>query len=118
MAEEDQEMESESDSHRTYADAVRVAVSRGVAATDAQLRASVIARAAGGRAVAEPFDALANQIAEAAYRVTDAQVADVCAETGSEAGAFEIIMAASIGAGLARWDAALRAIGEASNASD
>lgn len=110
-------MESQIDAHRAYADAVRVGVRRGVAVTDGQLRASVMVRAAGGRAVAEPFDALANQIAEAAYRVTDAQVADVRAETGSEAGAFEIIMSASIGAGLARWDAALRAIREASDAS-
>ena len=54
---------------------------------------------------------------EAADRVTDAQVATVRAALGSDKGAFEIIMCASIGAGLARWDAAITAIEEATDAS-
>ncbi|KHL05131.1 hypothetical protein [Sinomonas humi] len=37
--------------------------------------------------------------------------------TGSDKEAFEIIMSASIGAGLARWDAAIRAIAQASDAT-
>lgn len=50
----------------------------------------------------EPFDALARQIGEAAYRVTDAQVAAVVQKVGERA-AFEMIIAAAAGAGLHRW---------------
>jgi hypothetical protein len=73
-------------------------------------------RAAGGGSVEQPYDSLTQQIAGAAYRVTDAQVEAVRTATGSDKGAFEIIMAASIGAGLARWDAAMRAIEGEGNA--
>jgi hypothetical protein len=44
-------------------------------------------------------------------------VAAVRASRGSEVAAFELIMSASIGAGLRRWDAAARVIEEASDAS-
>lgn len=78
---------------------------------DGQVRAAAMARGAGGAAVlAEPYDTLASQIASESYRVTDAQVGAVREAVGSDKGAFEIIFAASIGAGLVRGDAALRAI--------
>ena len=50
-----------------------------------------------------PYDDLARQIGEAAWRVTDAQVASVLAAAGSEKATFEVIAAAATGAGLPRW---------------
>lgn len=67
--------------------------------------------------IAEPFDALVRQVDEGSYRVTDAQVAAVLQATGSEKGAFEIVMSASIGAGLRRWEAAAGVIEEAADAA-
>ncbi len=79
--------------------------------SEPQLRAGVMARGAGGASpVAEPYDALARQIGEASYRVTDAQVEAVRLGAGSDKAAFEVVFAASVGAGLARWDAAYSAI--------
>lgn len=79
--------------------------------TGPQLRAGAMARGAGGSSpFAEPYDALAVQIGEASYRVTDAQVEAVRLAAGSDKAAFEVVFAASVGAGLARWDEALRAI--------
>lgn len=103
--------------HRRHADAVRTAATGQAGATEPDLRSGVMSRAGGGAPVMEPYDALARQIGEAADRVTDAQVATVRAALGSDKGAFEIIMCASIGAGLARWDAAITAIEEATDAS-
>lgn len=104
------------DRHRQHARAVRTAVTNASGVTEASLRAAVLARAAGGPPADEPYDTLARQIERAASRVTDVQVAAVRGAAGSEKGAFEVIMSASIGAGLARWDAAVRAIDEASHA--
>ena len=79
--------------------------------TDRPLRASAMARAAGEPlALDEPYDSLARQVGEASYRVTDGQVAAVRHVAGSDKAAFEIVLAASVGAGLTRWDAAFRAI--------
>lgn len=103
--------------HHRYAEAVRAAVTGGGGVTDVSLRAAVLARAGEGTPIAQPYDALVQQISEAAYRVTDAQVADVRAVTGSDKSAFEIIMSACIGAGLSRWDAAARAIEEVDDAT-
>jgi len=63
--------------------------------------------------VSEPYDALAHQIAQDSFGVTDAQVAAVLQTTGSERNAFEVVLTAAIGAGLRRWDAAEKAIREA-----
>ncbi|HWU28410.1 MAG TPA: hypothetical protein VN041_04860 [Microbacterium sp.] len=65
----------------------------------------------------EPFRTLAEQVGRASFRVTDAQVDAVRDAAGSEKAAFEIVMAASVGAGLRRWDAAMRAIEEAGDAA-
>lgn len=75
------------------------------------LRADVMARSAGGGPpIAEPYDALSCQIGEASYQVTDDQVEAVRLAAGSDKAAFEVVLAASVGAGLTRWDAAFRAI--------
>lgn len=98
------------------ADAVRAAIA-GAGVTEASLRTAVAARAAGGPPIAEPYDELARQIGAASYRVTDADVDAVRQTTGSDKAAFEIVLSACAGAGLARWDAAARVIEEASDAS-
>ncbi len=100
------------------AKALRAAATGDGAETDAALRAAVLERAAGGAPVAAPYDDLARQIGEAAYRTTDAQVAAVRDAAGSDKAAFEIIMSACIGAGLVRWDAAVRVIEEATDEAD
>jgi hypothetical protein len=100
-----------------HATALRVAATGTGGETDASLRAAAPARAAGGPAIAQLYDDLARQIGQAAYRVTDAQVAAVREVAGKDRGAFEVVMAACIGAGLARWDAAVRAIEEAGDAA-
>src|SRR5665213_4090951 len=84
---------------------------------DPFLRLSILARGAGGPAVPEPYGALAHQIAEDSFRVTDAQVAAVLQTTGSERDTFEVILTAAIGAGLRRWDAAENAIRETGDAA-
>jgi hypothetical protein len=99
--------------HNRLAEAVRRAVVGDHAVTDAPLRAGAMARAAGGAPIAEPYDRMAHRIGEAAHLLTDADVAAVRAAAGSDKGAFEIVLSASIGAGLRRWDAARRAIEEA-----
>lgn len=63
-----------------------------------------------------PYDDLARQIGEAAWRVTNAQVASVLAAAGSEKAAFELIAAAATGAGLLRWQRATKALEEMSDA--
>ncbi|MFJ1767363.1 hypothetical protein ACIOD2_44020 [Amycolatopsis sp. NPDC088138] len=104
------------DSHRDRAGTLRAAVSGDTGVTEAALRTAVAARAAGGPPVAEPYDELARQIGEASYRVTDAEVAAVRQAAGSDKAAFEVVMSACIGAGLARWDTAVRVIEEATDA--
>ncbi len=103
--------------NQQHAYALRAATTGKGGETEASLRAAALERAAGGAPIAQPYDDLARQIAKAAHRVTDAQVAAVRDATGSDKGAFEIIMSASIGAGLTRWEAAIRAIEEAGDAA-
>lgn len=88
-------------------------------ATSQELRAGAGRVAAGeaGAHLPDPYDRLVKQIASAAYRVTDEDVAAVRAAVGSEKAAFEIVMSACVGAGLNRWDAARRAIEESGDAS-
>jgi hypothetical protein len=66
----------------------------------------------------EPFGSLAELVGAASYRVTDAHVGAVRVAAGSDKAAFEVVMSASVGAGLARWDAAWAVIEEAFGASD
>lgn len=89
--------------HRVMADAVRQRILFGPGKTDAPLRQAMAERATGGPPLSAPYDDLARQIGEAAYKVTDEQMAKVVAQTGSEKAAFELIMAAALGAGLHRF---------------
>ena len=59
---------------------------------------------------------LAHQIGEAACRTSDAQVASVLHAAGNEKAAFELIAAAAVGAGLLRWQQAMKALEEAGDA--
>ncbi|GAB3389899.1 hypothetical protein GCM10027568_12780 [Humibacter soli] len=82
------------------------------------LRLGILARGAGDpTAVPEPYDTLARQIGEDSFRVTDVQVDAVLRDVGSERDAFEVVLTASIGAGLRRWDVAAKAIREADGAT-
>jgi hypothetical protein len=103
--------------HRALAEALRRRVLEGPGETRTGLRQASAERAAGGPATEAPFDDLARQIGEAAHRVTDAQVSSVLTATGSEKAAFEIIAAAALGAGLSRWDQAIKVLDEVTNAS-
>ncbi|MGW3995846.1 hypothetical protein ACWEF6_20330 [Amycolatopsis sp. NPDC004772] len=103
-------------SHRRRAETLRTAMGGDTGITEAALRTAVAGRAAGGPPVAEPYDELARQIGAASYRVTDAEVDAVRQASGSDKAAFEIVLSACVGAGLARWDAAARVIAEATDA--
>lgn len=99
--------------HRVLAEDLRAAVSRAI---DAHATTGAMRIGAGGDApVAESYASLARSIGEASFRVTDEQVAAAHRQAGSERGAFEVVMAAGIGAALHRWDAAIRAIEEAAD---
>jgi hypothetical protein len=103
-------------SHAQLADDLRARVTE-TGTLDGQVRRMILARGAGGPAVPAPYDALANQVGEDSFRVTDDQVQAVLQEMGSEKEAFEVILTAAIGAGLRRWDAAAKAIREADGAA-
>jgi hypothetical protein len=102
--------------HRALAEAVRRRVLERAGETAPELRQASARRAAGGAAVKAPFYELARQIGEAACRVTDAQVSNVLTASGSEKAAFEIIAAAALGAGLARWEQAMNVLDEVTDA--
>jgi hypothetical protein len=102
--------------HHSLAEALRRRVLEGPGETDAALRRRVAARAAGGPPIEAPYDDLARQIGEAAWRTTDAQVASVLAAAGSEKAAFELIATAAVAAGLLRWQRAVKALEEAGDA--
>ncbi|HKT56628.1 MAG TPA: hypothetical protein VJR25_07640 [Microbacterium sp.] len=68
--------------------------------------------------LAEPYGSVARDIGAASYRVTAAQIDAVREVAGSDRAAFEVVMSASVGAGLHRWDAAMRAIREATDAPE
>jgi hypothetical protein len=103
--------------HRALAEALRRRVLEGPGETRPELRQASSERAAGGPATAAPYDDLARQIGEAAHRVTDAQVSGVLTATRSEKATFEIIAAAALGAGLLRWEQAMKVLDEVTNAS-
>jgi hypothetical protein len=56
---------------------------------------------------------LAQQIGKAAYNITDEQVKKVVEKTGSEKAAFELIVAAAVGASFYRWQKGLSILREA-----
>jgi predicted RNA polymerase sigma factor len=63
--------------------------------------------------IAALYDDLARQIGQAAYKVTDEQVASVVEEAGSQRAAFELIVASTLGAGLHRWRRGRKVLEEA-----
>ena len=103
--------------HRALAETLRRRVLEGPGETPAELRQASAERAAGGPTAEAPYDDLARQIGEAAHRVTHAQVSSVLTATGSEKATFEIIAAAALGAGLLRWEQAMKVLDEVTNAS-
>jgi hypothetical protein len=103
--------------HRALAEALRYRVLQGRGMSDYATRKAAADRAAGGPAMAAPYDDLASRIGECSHRVTDAQVEGVVRAAGSEKAAFEIIAAAAMGAGLMRWRLAVKALDESSDAS-
>lgn len=108
-------MTSQSD-HDLFAATLKRRVLEGPGETDHALRQRVAARAAGGPPIESPYDDLARQIGEAAFRTTDAQVANVVAATANEKASFELIAAAALGAGLLRWQQAIKALEQAGDA--
>jgi len=94
--------------HRALAEALRKRVLEGPGVTGIELRQAMAKRATDGPAVEDAvYDDLALQIDQAAYKVTDEQVRKVVEKTGSEKAAFELIVAAAVGAGLYRWERGL-----------
>jgi hypothetical protein len=91
--------------HIALVEDLRRRVLEGPGVTEPGLRQHMAKRAAGGAAIEAPYDDLAFQIGEAAYKVTENQVAGVVHQAGNEKAAFELIIAAAVGAGLYRWDA-------------
>ena len=102
--------------HGLFAEALRRRVLEGPGETGASLRQGVAARAAGGPPIEPTYDDLARQIGEAACRTSDAQVASVLQKAGSKKAAFELIAAAAMGAGLLRWQQAVKALEETTDA--
>lgn len=96
--------------HVACAEDLRRHVLEGPGVTYPGLRQRMAKRAAGGPALDAPYDQLAVQIGEAAYKVTQDQVGEVVQQAGNEKVAFELIIAAAVGAGLYRWDAGLAAL--------
>ncbi len=107
-------MTSGLEDHRARANALRQRVTSGPGKTTHGLRAAVAERVAGGPEIDPPYDALAAQIASAAYRVTDDQVGRVREVVGSDKATFEVVATAAVAAGLLRWDIASRVLDEAS----
>lgn len=99
-----------SPSHEEHAERLRSRTT-GTGLTEAGLRSGALGRDGGGPPLPEPYDDLVRQVGADSARVTDAQVAAVREAAGSDKAAFEVVLAASVGAGLRRWEAALRAIG-------
>jgi len=100
--------------HRALAEVLRKRVLEGPGATGIALRQAMAKRTSGGPPVAEEaFDDLALQIGQGAYKVTDEQVKKVVEKTGNEKAAFELIVAAAVGAGLYRLDKGLAILNEA-----
>jgi hypothetical protein len=97
--------------HSDLAEALRYRVLEGPGVSDRATRKAAAERASGGQAIAASYDDLVRQIGELSHRVTTPQV------EGSEKAAFEVIVAAAMGAGLLRWRSAMKVLDEVSDAS-
>jgi hypothetical protein len=103
--------------HTELAEALRRRVRETGTAPEALRTGALAIASAGSGQLSDPHDALVRTIADTSYRVTDEMVANARASLGSDVEAFEVIVSASVGAGLRRWDAAIRAIEEATDAA-
>ncbi|MGO4592591.1 hypothetical protein AB4Z18_02090 [Leifsonia sp. 2TAF2] len=103
-------------SHESHAEQLRARVSVS-GLTSQELRLAALGAAIDDRDAPEPYGTLVRQIIADSARVSDGQVLAVREAAGSDKAAFEVILTAAIGAGLARWDAAQRAITEAKDAA-
>ena len=102
--------------HRSLAEVLRQRVLEGPGLTDPVLRQAMAKRAVGDPvSLGPPYEDLARQIGEAAYKVTDEQVTKMVEKTGSEKAAFELIIASAVGAGLYRWQRGLETLEEATH---
>ena len=100
--------------HQALAEALQKRVLEEQGITDITLRQAIAKRATGGPAVGIlAYDDLAQQIAQGAWRVTDEQVQQFIRQAGSEKTAFELIIAAAVGAGLYRWQKGLELLNKA-----
>ena len=99
--------------HSDLAEALRYRVLEGPGVSNRATRKAAAERASGGRAIAASYDDLVRQIGELSHRVTTPQVERLV----SEKAAFEVIVAAAMGAGLLRWRSAIKVLDEVSDAS-
>ncbi len=100
--------------HQALAEVLRQRVLEGPGITDIALRQAMAKRATGGPAAGDAaYNDLALQIGHAAYKVTDEQVKKVFRKTGNEKAAFELIVAAAVGAGFYRWQKGINVLEEA-----
>ncbi len=104
--------------HHVLIEALRRRVLEGPGETPPAARQQAAQAAAGGSAVQDRYSDLARQIGESARGVTDAEVAAVVSDAGSQKAAFEIIAAAALGAGLLRWRQAIKMLEEAGDAAE
>jgi uncharacterized peroxidase-related enzyme len=99
--------------HRAMAEALQKRVLEEPGITDIALRQAIAKRATGRPAVGvAAYDELAQQIGQGGWRVTDEQVQKFIRQAGSEKAAFELIIAAAVGAGLYRWQKGLSVLEE------
>jgi hypothetical protein len=103
--------------HHTLVEELRRRVLEGPGETPPAARQEAAKTAAGVSTVQLGYSDLARQIGESAHRVTDAQVASVLSVAGSQKAAFEIITAAALGAGLLRWQQAIKTLEGAGDAT-
>ena len=99
--------------HSDLAEALRYRVLEGPGVSDRATRKAAAERASCGQAIAASYDDLVRQIGELSHRVTTPQVERLV----SEKAAFEVIVAAAMGAGLLRWRSAIKVLDEVSDAS-
>lgn len=96
--------------HHVLAEILRKRVLEGSGKTDIALRQAIAKRTTENFPLEAPYDELALQIGNAAYKVTDELIKKTVAKSGSEKAAFELIVVAAVGAGLYRWRNGLRVL--------
>ena len=93
--------------HQHFAEVLRKSVLEGPGKTDVAFRNTILRQIIGGPQLEAPYNELVSYIGNASYKVTDELIKEVVTKSGSEKAAFEVIVAASVSAGLYRWNKAL-----------